>query len=55
MDSLVILIIIIANAVLGYVQEARAETAVAALANMTTVTSSVLRDGQVVASHLPMS
>ncbi len=47
-DSLVILIIIIANAVLGYVQEARAESAVAALASMTTVNSSVLRDGQVV-------
>ncbi len=47
-DSLVILIIIIANGVLGYVQEARAESAVAALASMTTVTSSVLRDGQVV-------
>lgn len=45
-DALVILIIIIANAILGYIQEARAEKAVAALANMTAVTSSVLRDGQ---------
>lgn len=45
-DALVIAVIVLLNAVLGYLQEARAEDAVAALARMTAVTSSVLRDGQ---------
>jgi calcium-translocating P-type ATPase len=45
-DAIVIALIVAANAVLGYVQEARAENAVAALARMTAVTSAVLRDGQ---------
>jgi Ca2+-transporting ATPase len=44
-DAVVIALIVVANAVLGYVQEARAENAVAALARMTAVTSSVVRDG----------
>ena len=35
------------NAVLGFFHEAKAENAVAALARMTAVTSSLLRDGQV--------
>ncbi|MGB5106427.1 MAG: cation-translocating P-type ATPase, partial [Candidatus Zixiibacteriota bacterium] len=46
-DALVILAIIIANAILSFVQEARAEDAIAALAVMTRVSSAVLRDGQV--------
>ena len=46
-DAIVIALIVVMNAVLGYVQEARAENAVAALAQMTTVTSAVTRDGQV--------
>ncbi len=46
-DSLVILAIVIANAVLGFVQESRAENAVAALTKMTVATSSVIREGQV--------
>ena len=46
-DALVILVIVGLNAVLGLVQEARAESAVAALARITAVTSAVLRDGQV--------
>jgi magnesium-transporting ATPase (P-type) len=46
-DAIVIAIIVIANAVLGYAQEARAENAVAALARMTTVTSAVVRDGEI--------
>lgn len=45
-DALVIALIVVANAVLGYVQEAKAESAVAALARMTTITSSVIRDGR---------
>lgn len=45
-DALVIAMVVMANAVLGFVQEARAANAVAALARMTAVTSSVLRDGE---------
>ncbi|MGH8664880.1 MAG: cation-transporting P-type ATPase, partial [Burkholderiales bacterium] len=44
-DALVIALIVVLNAVLGFVQEARAESAVAALARMTAVTSAVIRDG----------
>jgi magnesium-transporting ATPase (P-type) len=44
-DALVIALIVVVNAVLGFVQEARAESAVAALARMTAVTSAVIRDG----------
>ncbi len=46
-DAIVIALIVVANAVLGYVQEAKAENAVAALAQMTAVTSAVMRDGRV--------
>ncbi len=45
-DVIVILAIVILNAVLGYVQQARAEQAVAALQRMAAVTASVLRDGR---------
>ena len=44
-EALVIGVILVANAVLGYVQEARAEQAVAALQRMAATTSTVLRDG----------
>ncbi|MHA6511706.1 cation-translocating P-type ATPase [Tessaracoccus sp. Z1128] len=44
-DALVIAVIVLANAVIGYVQENRAERAVAALADMTATRSTVLRDG----------
>ena len=47
-DALVIVLILIVNAVLGYIQEARAEQAVAALAQMTAPQTAVLRDGKVV-------
>ena len=45
-DAIVIAMVVAANAVLGFLQEARAADAVAALARMTAVTSSVLRDGE---------
>ena len=45
-EAVVIAVILVANAVLGYVQEARAEQAVAALQRMAAATSTVLRDGQ---------
>ena len=44
-DAIVIALVVVLNAVLGYLQEAKAENAVAALARMTAVTSAVLRDG----------
>ncbi|HEX2829576.1 MAG TPA: cation-translocating P-type ATPase [Burkholderiales bacterium] len=44
-DAIVIAIIVLANALIGYAQAAKAESAVAALARMTAVTSAVLRDG----------
>ncbi|HEX2199017.1 MAG TPA: cation-translocating P-type ATPase [Burkholderiales bacterium] len=46
-DALVIALIVVLNALLGYVQEAKAESAVAALARMTMVSSAVVRDGEV--------
>ncbi len=46
-DAIVIAIVVLLNAALGYVQEAKAQDAVAALARMTAATSAVLRDGQV--------
>ncbi len=47
-DAIVIAVVVVLNAVLGYVQEARAESAVAALQEMTAVMSSMLRDGRLV-------
>ena len=44
-DGLVIAVIVMLNAVLGYTQEARAERAVDALARMTAATATVVRDG----------
>jgi len=44
-DGMVIAVVVVLNAVLGFTQEARAASAVAALARMTEVTSSVLRGG----------
>ena len=46
-DALVIGVIVLLNAALGFAQEAKASNAVAQLARMTEVTSSVLRDGAV--------
>ena len=46
-DAIVVALIVIVNAVLGYLQEAKAANAVAALAQLTAPTSAVIRDGQV--------
>jgi magnesium-transporting ATPase (P-type) len=45
-DALVISAIVVLNAVLGFVQEARARDAVAALQRMAAVTATVVRDGR---------
>jgi P-type Ca2+ transporter type 2C len=45
-DAIVIAAIVIANAALGYVQEARAEQAVAALQRMAAASATVVRDGR---------
>ncbi|SNC62277.1 plasma-membrane calcium-translocating P-type ATPase/potassium and/or sodium efflux P-type ATPase,TIGR01523 [Kytococcus aerolatus] len=45
-DAVVILLIVVANAIIGYVQEGRAADAVAALQRMSEVTAGVVRDGQ---------
>nr|WP_125964037.1 cation-translocating P-type ATPase [Bifidobacterium dolichotidis] len=47
-DAIVIVLILIVNAVLGYMQEAKAAQAVSALSEMTAPTTNVLRDGKVV-------
>ncbi|MEP7088509.1 MAG: cation-translocating P-type ATPase [Nocardioidaceae bacterium] len=44
-DAIVIAVILVANSVIGYLQEARAEAAVGALRDLTEVQSTVLRDG----------
>ena len=46
-DATVIALVVMVNAVLGTVQEAKAENAVAALARMTEAMSDVVRDGRV--------
>lgn len=45
-DAIVIILILIANAVLGYIQEAKAESAVQALSSMTAPHSTVIRNGK---------
>ena len=45
-DVIVIALIVLANALIGFLQENKAESAVAALASMTAVMSTVLRDGR---------
>jgi P-type Ca2+ transporter type 2C len=45
-ESLAILAIVLLNAVIGYVQQARAEEAIAALRRMTAAQATVLRDGE---------
>ena len=45
-DAVVITVIVVLNGILGYVQEAKAADAAAALARMVEATSAVMRDGQ---------
>lgn len=45
-DALVVLAIVLANAILGYAEEAKAEQAVAALQRMTATTATILRNGE---------
>ena len=46
-DAIVIVLILIVNAVLGYIQESKAEEAVEALSQMTAPQTNVLRDGKI--------
>ena len=46
-DAIVIALIVLLNAILGHVQEAKAESAVAALAQMTAASSAVVRDARI--------
>ena len=46
-DAIVIATIVLLNGVLGYVQETKAQDAVAALGRLTAASSAVIRDGQV--------
>jgi magnesium-transporting ATPase (P-type) len=46
-DAVVIGVVVLLNGMLGFVQEAKAENAVAALGRMTAVSSSVIREGKV--------
>ena len=45
-DAIVIAAVVLLNGVIGHVQEAKAQNAVAALAKMTAATAAVLRDGK---------
>ena len=47
-DVIIIVAVVLINAVLGVVQESKAEKAIAALQEMTAATSKVLRDGKIV-------
>ena len=50
-EVIIILAVVLLNAVLGVVQESKAEAAIGALQTMTAATSKVLRDGKIVVLH----
>ncbi|MGN0777565.1 MAG: cation-translocating P-type ATPase [Aristaeellaceae bacterium] len=50
-DVFIILFVVLLNAVLGVVQESKAEDAIAALKTMTAATSRVMRDGRLTVVH----
>ena len=52
-DTIAIMTIVILNGILGYLQESRAEKALAALKNMTSPKVRVLRDGQTIEVDAP--
>jgi Ca2+-transporting ATPase len=52
-DTVIILVIVLLNAIIGFVQEYRAEKAMEALKKMATLQAHVLRDG--ISMHLPSS
>ncbi|MEE4203965.1 MAG: cation-transporting P-type ATPase [Halieaceae bacterium] len=45
-DTIVILAVVVVNAIIGFVQEGKAESALAAIRDMLSPTTSVIRDGQ---------
>ena len=47
-DSIIIMIIVVTNALLGVIQESKAEKSIEALKNMTSPTAKVRRDGKVI-------
>ncbi|MEE1283818.1 MAG: cation-transporting P-type ATPase, partial [Acutalibacteraceae bacterium] len=47
-DSIIILVVVLINAVLGVIQESKAEKAVEALQKMSAATTKTLRDGKIV-------
>ncbi len=50
-EVIIILAVVLLNAVLGVVQESKAEAAIEALQTMTAATSKVLRDGRIIVLH----
>ena len=50
-EVIIILAVVLLNAILGVVQESKAEAAIEALQTMTAATSKVLRDGKIVVLH----
>ena len=50
-EVIIILAVVLLNAVLGVVQESKAEAAIEALQTMTAATSKVLRDGKITVLH----
>ena len=50
-DVIIIMAVVVINAVLGVLQESKAEKAIAALQEIAAATSKVLRDGRVVQVH----
>ena len=50
-EVIIILAVVLLNAVLGVVQESKAEAAIEALQTMTAATSKVLRDGKIIVLH----
>lgn len=53
-DTIIILVVVLLNAVLGVIQESKAEAAIAALQTMTAATCKVLRDGKLTVLHSDM-